>query len=35
VKDLLIWRTVIAAALLVTVILLGIVTVARERKEKR
>jgi hypothetical protein len=32
VKDLLVWRTIIMTALVVTVVLLGIITVAREKR---
>jgi len=32
VKDLLVWRTIIMTVLIVTVVLLGIITVARERR---
>ena len=32
--DLLAWRTIVMTALLVTVVLLAIITVARERKRK-
>jgi len=34
VTDLLIWRTILMTALLVTIVLLAIVTIARERKRK-
>ena len=34
-QDLLIWRTVVMAGILVTVVLLAVVTVARERKKGR